>query len=250
MFPEIICLYIYSYLVGAIPTSYVIVRLVKGIDLLQYGSGNVGGSNVAFQLGKRWVAPVALLEFSLKGAAPALIGLYLLGLERTSLLFLVAPLLAVIGNNWSVFLRFRGGRGIMVICGMLTILTPLLLTVAFLIFLAGWRVTRSSGVWVLVAVTSLPLLALIPGGVMTLGWTSIWAQATGAELAANPAGEAFVISWYCTVLVVLVVFKRLLSNSTSFPEDLARRRVLFNRLFRDRDVDSRADWVGRIPGNP
>ena len=62
MFPEIICLYIYSYLVGAIPTSYVIVRLVKGIDLLQYGSGNVGGSNVAFQLGKKWVAPVALVR--------------------------------------------------------------------------------------------------------------------------------------------------------------------------------------------
>ena len=130
MYPEIIGLYVYSYLAGSIPTPYLIARVVKGIDLRQYGSGNVGGSNVIQQLGKGWVLPLAVLEFLLKGLSPVILGFILLdqmpGLHRASPLFLIAPLLALTGNNWSVFLRFQGGRGLMVICGMLIALVPLM----------------------------------------------------------------------------------------------------------------------------
>ncbi len=248
---EIAALYIYSYLVGAIPTSYIIARLVKGIDLRQYGSGNVGGSNIARQLGKKWVAPLSLFEFFFKGVSPFLVGLVFLGhvpgLERTSPLFLAAPLLALIGNNWSVFLRLQGGRGIMVTCGMLAALAPLLFTAAILIYLAGWRLTRSSGVWALIAVASLPLLVLLPGGRLASGWSYLWQEITGHGTITVPAGEAFMISWYCLIILALIILKRLLSNSVAFPPDLSRKKVLFNRLFRDRDLDSRTEWVGRIP---
>lgn len=252
MSPEIAALYIYSYLAGAVPTSYIIARLVKGIDLRQYGSGNVGGSNIAHQLGKKWVAPLSLFEFFFKGVSPFLVGLVFLGhvpgLERTSPLFLAAPLLALIGNNWSVFLRLQGGRGIMVTCGMLAALAPLLFTAALLIYLAGWRLTRSSGVWALAAVASLPLLALLSGGWLTLGWSSLLPAATSSGAVTVPAGETFVISCYCLIILALIILKRLLSNSTAFPQDLSRKKVLFNRLFRDRDMDGRNEWVGRIPG--
>ena len=56
------------------------------------------------------------------------------------------------------------------------------------------------------------------------------------------------VSWYSLAILAVVVLKRLLSNSAAFPEELPRRKVLFNRLFRDRDVDDRSDWVGRVPG--
>ena len=62
-----------------------------------------------------------------------------------------------------------------------------------------------------------------------------------------PGNDQYVISWYCVGLLVLVVIKRLLSNWTPLYEGLPRRKVLFNRLFLDRDVDSHTDWVRRTP---
>ena len=60
-------------------------------------------------------------------------------------------------------------------------------------------------------------------------------------------GAPVVISYYCVGTLALVVLKRLLSNWTPFPEDLPKGKVLFNRLFLDRDVDDKAEWVHRIP---
>ena len=248
---EIAVLYIYSYLIGAVPTAYLLARLVRGIDLRQYGSGNVGGSNIIRQLGKVWLAPLVLLEFLLKGLSPALIGqlflAHLPAVDRTSAVFLAAPLLALIGNNWSVFLKFQGGRGLLVVCGILVALTPLLFLVGIAIYLVGWFLSRSSSAAALVAVASLPLLALLPGGVLVAGWLTLLSWAYGSGGISAPADVAYMISCYCLAMLAVVVVKRLLSNSLAFPDDLPRKKVLFNRLFRDRDVDNRAEWVSRIP---
>ena len=252
MLLELFPLYLYSYLIGAIPTSYLIVRLVKGIDLRQYGSGNVGGSNLAQQVGRKWVALLALLEFLFKGASPVLLGLFLAspsaGMAGASFPVLAAPLLALVGNNWSIFLRFQGGRGLMVICGMLAALVPLLLLAGLLIYLVGWRASRSSGPWALLAMALLPLLALAPGGWLTIGWAGLLALMGNVGVVPSSVGEPGVISWFCVFLLAIVILKRLTSNSLAFPSGLPRRKVLFNRLFRDRDVDSRAEWLGRVPG--
>ena len=219
---EIAGLYLYAYLVSAVPTAYLVGRLAKGVDIRGYGSGNVGLSNVFQHVGKGWVVPLGLFEVLVKGASPIWIGEHLLGLERSSALLVVAPLLAVAGHNWSVYLKFQGGRGIAVAGGTLLALAPLLLGAFILVALSGWVATRSSGFWVLIS------LALLP----------IWAALVG---------DPPVISWYCGGLVLLVVAKRLLSNWTPLPADLPRKKVLLNRLFRDRDVDDRAEWVRRVP---
>jgi glycerol-3-phosphate acyltransferase PlsY len=219
---EIAALYIYSYLIGSIPSAYLVGRLVKGVDIRGYGSGNVGGANIFRHVGRRWVIPLVVSEVFLKGASPVWIGQYLLGWERSSALLMVAPLLAIAGNNWSVFLKFQGGRGITVTTGTLLALSPLLLGAALAVAISGWALTKSSGVWVLLS------LALLP----------FWAVLVGAP---------GMISWYCAGLLLVVALKRLLSNWTPLPEDLSKRKALFNRLFRDRDVDDRADWVFRKP---
>ena len=219
---DIAGLYIFSYLVGAVPTAYLIARLVKRVDLRRYGSGNVGALNLFHQVSSKWVFPFGLFEVLIKGALPIWTGQYLLGLERSSGLLIVAPLLAITGNNWSVFLRLQGGRGIAVAGGTLVGLSPLILVPAFVVAVGGWAITRSSGVWVLIA------LALLP----------VWAVLRGDPLA---------ISLYCVGLLALVVLKRLVSNWTPLPEDLPKKKVLLNRLLRDRDVDDRAQWVGRVP---
>ena len=220
---DIAGLYIFSYLVGAVPTAYIIARLVKGIDLRGYGSGNVGASNLFHHVGKKWVVPLGLFEVLIKGALPIWTGQYLLGLERSSGLLMAAPLLAITGNNWSIFLRLQGGRGIAVAGGTLLGLSPLILVPAFVVVaVGGWALTRSSGIWVLIALVLLP----------------VWAVLRGDPLS---------ISLYCVGLLALVVLKRLVSNWTPLPEDLPRKKVLMNRLLLDRDVADRAQWVDRVP---
>lgn len=219
---ELAGLYVFSYLVGAVPTAYLIAKLFKGLDIRQYGSGNVGGSNLFHLMGKGWVAPLGIFEIFLKGASPVWIGQYLMGLDRTSVLLMAAPLLAIAGHNWSPYIKFQGGRGIVVFGGSLLALAPWILAAFLVIILAGWTVTRSSGVWVLIALATLPLWGVV-------------------------AGDPLVISWYCAGVLALVVLKRLLSNWTPLAEGLPRRKVLLNRLLRDRDVDDRAEWVSRNP---
>ena len=81
---EIAGLYIWAYLVGSIPTSYLAGKLARGIDIREYGSGNLGISNVAHQLGRRWLVPVGIIDVLVKGASPVLIGHYLIGLNHNS----------------------------------------------------------------------------------------------------------------------------------------------------------------------
>jgi glycerol-3-phosphate acyltransferase PlsY len=220
---EVFGLYVSSYLVGAVPTAYLIARWVKGIDIRQYGSGNVGGSNLAYQLGKVWLVPLGLFEVGVKGAAPVWVGRYVLGMDLGSISLLVAPLLSIAGHNWSPFLKFQGGRGLAVAGGSMLALSPLLLAAFLAVALLGWLVTRSTGVWVLASLALLPL------------WAALIHQSAA-------------MIGYCAVVLGLVVLKRLLSNWAPLPADQPRRRVLLNRLLRDRDVDRREDWVERVPG--
>ena len=219
---EIAGLYLYAYLVGSVPTAYLLGRLCKGIDIRSYGSGNVGGTNLAHQIGKLWLLPLGCFDILVKGASPVLIAHYLLGWELGSLVLLGAPILSILGHNWSVFIRFQGGRGIAVVCGILLAISPLLIGAFLVVFSAGWLATRSAGVWVLASLVALPLWGILMG---------------------QPAS----ITWLCLVMLGLVLLKRMLSNGNPMPQDVSRRRVLMNRVFRDRDVDDRSNWVDRVP---
>jgi len=219
---DIAALYIGSYLLGSIPTAYIIGRLVRGVDIRSYGSGNVGSANLYEHVGKRWVFPLAAIEVLVKGALPIWAGLYFLDISRSSALLIGPPLLAIAGNNWSPFLKLQGGRGIAVTVGTLLALSPVLLFAFAVIAVGGWRFTKSSGIWVLLSLAILPL----------------WAYLTYDNLN---------LVWYCLGLLGIVILKRLSANWTPFPEDVSRKRVLFNRLVRDRDVSDRTRWVRRIP---
>ena len=223
---DIAVLYIGSYLLGSIPTAYLVGRLVRGVDIRSYGSGNVGSANLYEHVGKRWVYPVAAVEILVKGFLPVLTALYVLDIDRSSAYLIGPPLLAIAGNNWSAFLKLQGGRGIAVAAGTLLALAPLLAIACAVIAIGGWKVTKSSGLWVLISLMLLPLWAYLIQDNMNL-------------------------VWYCFGLLGIVVLKRLSANWTPFPGGVSRKRVLFNRLVRDRDVSDRTGWVRRIPeGSP
>jgi len=224
---DIVLLYIGSYLLGSIPTAYLIGRIVRGVDIRGYGSGNVGSANLYEHVGKKWVYPVATVEVLVKGALPVLVAVYVLDISRSSAYIIGPGLLAIAGNNWSIFLKLQGGRGIAVTGGTLLALTPILAIVCAAISVGGWKFAKSSGLSVLISLILLPL------------WSYV--------LHTNLFDENLNMVWYSLGLLGIVVLKRLSANWTPFPGDVSRKKVLFNRLVRDRDVSDRAGWVRRIP---
>lgn len=122
-----------SYLLGAIPTSYLMVRLVRGQDLRKLGSGNLGATNLYRVLGWRYAVPAGLFDM-LKGAVPVLVfGPRAGGSELVPLLLGVT---AVIGHVFSVFVGMRGGKGVATGAGVVLGLAPW----AFLVALITWAV--------------------------------------------------------------------------------------------------------------
>nr|BAL59739.1 hypothetical conserved protein [Candidatus Acetothermum autotrophicum] len=116
------------YLVGAIPFSYLVGRL-KGIDVRRHGSGNVGATNVTRVVGASYGA-VALIGDVGKGIVAAwLTGLFGVPLWLSGL--------AVVGHNWSIFLKWSGGKGVATTLGLLVVFSwpTLLVTVAIWLFL-------------------------------------------------------------------------------------------------------------------
>lgn len=163
-------LLILSYLLGAIPVGYILTRLLKRIDIRQYGSGNVGATNVYRVVGP--VAGIAVLALDIvKGVIPVTVfGDYLLRSlpEFDPLLVrLLFGLAAVCGHNWTIFLQFKGGKGVATTAGALVGLSfkiPQLGLVAGL-SLGIWLVVLFSTGYVslasIVACLALPILVII-----------------------------------------------------------------------------------------
>jgi len=208
-----------GYLFGSIPTAYLVGRAVRGIDLRRYGAGTVSGTAVYYHVARPLVVAVGLFDIA-KGALPTWLALrWGLGVPVA----VVAGLAAVVGHNWPLFLGFVGGRGIGTFMGVLLVLFPWgfpwLLT-----WLALGRLIGATAIGALLGLVGLPF-------VMRLMDRS------------SPVVLAGV------AMVILTVVKRLEANRLPLPEDpKERRRVLWRRLWMDRDVARNEEWVHRVPG--
>ncbi len=122
-----------SYLLGAVPTSYLAGRLFRGIDLREHGSRNLGATNLYRVLGWRFAIPVGLLDAS-KGLIPVLV--FAPRVSSSELFALVLGLTAVVGHAFSVFVGFKGGKGVATAAGVMLGLTPAALGVAAAVWVA------------------------------------------------------------------------------------------------------------------
>ncbi len=111
-----------SYLLGSIPTAYIFGRLLKGIDIRRFGSGNIGATNALRVLGKGWGITVLLLDI-LKGFLAVVFLGDILALKTLFIpqdtLRIILGLICICGHNWTIFLNFKGGKGIATTLGVL-----------------------------------------------------------------------------------------------------------------------------------
>ncbi|MBU2222377.1 MAG: glycerol-3-phosphate acyltransferase, partial [Candidatus Omnitrophica bacterium] len=114
-----------SYLIGSIPTAYIFAKVLKGIDIRKTGSGNVGATNAARILGKKTAIVILSLDI-LKGLLPVIFLGDLIspqvGLNQ-EVLRIMLGFSSIAGHNWTIFLGFRGGKGIATTLGVLLGLT-------------------------------------------------------------------------------------------------------------------------------
>jgi len=106
-----------SYIIGSIPSAYIFGKYCKNIDIREHGSGNVGATNVFRVLGKKPGIIVLLLDV-LKGVIVVALVADFLGL-MSSLERIILALFAVSGHNWTIFLNFKGGKGIATTLGVI-----------------------------------------------------------------------------------------------------------------------------------
>jgi len=124
---------IVSYLIGSIPTAYIFGRLYKNIDIREHGSGNVGATNVFRVLGKGSGFAVLMLDI-LKGILAVTVAADIVGLADIFGRIIMA-LSVVVGHNWTVFLKFKGGKGVATSLGVLLGLTIKIASIRPVLFL-------------------------------------------------------------------------------------------------------------------
>ena len=164
-----------SYLWGAIPASYVAGRLARGIDLREHGSGNLGATNTFRVLGAKVAAPVMVFDI-LKGFLPV----FLFGQwdDPGGLGWKLAyGAAAIVGHVFSVYVGFKGGKGVATSAGVFLALAPVPLGAGLAVWLVVLRVMRMvSAASILAALTVGVLLLLVPGvyiEVRLLGWAVV-----------------------------------------------------------------------------
>jgi len=131
-----------GYLLGAIPFGLLMGRATRGIDIREYGSHRTGATNALRTLGARPAALVFILDVG-KGLAAVLIARFVLPADSPALhewAAAAAGVAAIVGHNWSVYIRFTGGRGVATSTGGLGGMAPwALLVMAPVVFLIIWR---------------------------------------------------------------------------------------------------------------
>jgi len=149
---------------GSIPTAYIVSRIRKGIDIRNVGSRNMGGANVMREIGAREGVFVGLIDIA-KGAGAILVAQVL---DIPELWVFGAGFAALVGHNFPVFARFRGGRGSATIIGIFLVLAPEAMLITLVVVAIPFFTTRKFGAALLIGFGLLPLFLWLLEGSLAL----------------------------------------------------------------------------------
>jgi len=161
----LIALLFLTYLLGSIPAGYLLVKYATGKNILEQGSGNIGSTNVGRVAGKKWSLATQLLDM-LKGLLPVALYLLLSGhfkIQSDVLVYLFA-LAAIWGHNFSIFLRFKGGKGVNTTLGAAVLLAPVAVFSSVAVFFVVKYFFKYVSVGSMVLGLTLPLVEWIQNG--------------------------------------------------------------------------------------
>ena len=144
-----------SYLVGAIPFGYIIGKLWKGIDVREHGSGNIGFTNVLRTVGTVPGFIVMILDIG-KGVA-AVVGLARLGEANPGILPVLCGIASIIGHNWTIYLKFKGGKGIDTTIGVFIAIEPIATVISLIVWVIAVVITRYVSLGSILFVICLPI---------------------------------------------------------------------------------------------
>jgi glycerol-3-phosphate acyltransferase PlsY len=216
-----------GYLLGSVPSAYLVAKRACGIDLRNYGSGNIGATNLLRFASRRNAVPVIVFD-SLKGIIMVIIA-WQVGLAAREQLFV--GLAAIIGHNWPVFLRFRGGRGVITTLGV-AFIVPI---VSSLIPLRVWALI--AGIFIAIALVSRRLGRLTVGVFITVASFPLvaWLVTRSLPLTLGYVG-----------LFLLLIIRRLTAAQPVTIATMSKRQVLTNRLLFDSDIRDKAVWAALV----
>jgi glycerol-3-phosphate acyltransferase PlsY len=164
-----ISLLLFSYILGSIPFGYIITKRKTGINIMEFGSGNIGSTNVRRIAGKKNARHTQLLDMA-KGLIPVSLVLYLhkAGLYSFDAFFIyIVASLVIIGHNFSIFLRFKGGKGINTTLGASILIAPISVFVSVTVYLIIKVKTKYVSLGSIYLGISLPITSLIVNGITT-----------------------------------------------------------------------------------
>ena len=155
---------ILAYFIGAIPTAVWFGKLVHGVDVREHGSGNPGATNTFRVLGKRAGTIVMLVDIA-KGLLATFIAAVMLKMgvipeDKLIITKLVYGMIAVFGHIFPIFIRFKGGKGVATLLGMMIGIEPMVALFSSLIFLAILLTTKYVSLSSMFGALSFPLMLI------------------------------------------------------------------------------------------
>lgn len=164
-----------AYLVGAIPMTLIVARIGAGVDLRTVGSGNLGATNLYRALGWKFAVPAGLFDMA-KGALPTLLLPPRVG--TAAWLPLAVGAAAIVGHVFSIFVRFRGGKGVATAAGVVLGMAPVPLLISFAIWIVVLKATGYVSLGSILGAVAFPITAA------ALGTTNPYVVPVGCLLAA------------------------------------------------------------------
>lgn len=165
-----------SYLVGSIPFGVIIGRVLKGVDIRDSGSGNIGAANAIRTLGLVPGILVLLLDIA-KGVFAVYLSTHLMPKEFIHLMNVAAGLTAIIGHNYSIFLKFKGGKGIATSFGVFVALNWQIALICLATYIIIVAITRYSSLGSLSGTFAMPVCMYIFHQPVEYFWFSVIAAA-------------------------------------------------------------------------
>ena len=212
---------ILSYLFGGIPTSYLVAKHKKNIDIRNYGSGNIGAANAITQIGKISGFSIGLFDSFIKGTCVILL-CKLLGFSITTQI--LSGLFTIIGHCWSPYIKFTGGRGVATSVGVVIgfNLLPEIIILTLIMGILGGIIFKETSIW---AALSIPILIML-------------------NLLFNRPTDIIYLS---LLIGLILIIKRLTANWEPIDPKQSIFKLILNRAIWDRDIKNKEKWINRLP---